>query len=62
MPTASGLAARIEEKFAVVPTLIEASGGVFEVTVDGDLIFSKKQEDRFPEDDEIMGPLAARMT
>jgi len=33
---------------------------VFEVTVDGDLIFSKKTEGRFPEDDEIQGPLAGR--
>jgi selenoprotein W-related protein len=45
----------------VVPTLIEGSGGVFEVTVDGDLIFSKKQEGRFPEDDEVLGPLAERV-
>jgi selenoprotein W-related protein len=45
----------------VVPTLVEGSGGVFEVTVDGDLIFSKKQEGRFPEDDEVLGPLAERV-
>jgi len=40
---------------------VEGSGGVFEVMVDGDLIFSKKQKGRFPEDEEILGLLAERM-
>ncbi len=35
-------------------TLISSGGGVFEVTIDGDLIFSKKALDRFPEKDEIV--------
>jgi selenoprotein W-related protein len=33
--------------------LIPSSGGVFEIEVDGDLVFSKKALDRFPEDQEI---------
>ena len=33
--------------------LISSGGGVFEVTLDGDLIFSKRSLDRFPEDGEI---------
>jgi selenoprotein W-related protein len=33
--------------------LITSSGGVFEVTVDDDLIFSKKELDRFPDDEEV---------
>ena len=37
-----------------------SGGGVFEVTVDGELVFSKKAQGRFPEDDEIFGPLKAR--
>jgi len=32
-----------------------AGGGVFEVTYNGELIFSKKQLDRFPEKGEIIG-------
>ncbi|MCH2106030.1 MAG: Rdx family protein [Planctomycetes bacterium] len=33
--------------------LIEGSGGVFEVTVDGVLVFSKKETGRFPAYQEI---------
>ena len=33
--------------------LIGSSGGVYEITVDGSLIFSKKKLGRFPEDGEI---------
>jgi selT/selW/selH-like putative selenoprotein len=35
-------------------TLIKGSGGVFEVTLDGASIFSKKQVGRFPEVSEIL--------
>jgi selenoprotein W-related protein len=34
---------------------VASSGGVFEVTVDGKLLFSKKSLSRFPEDGEIAG-------
>ena len=33
--------------------LIPSDGGVFDVSKDGDLIFSKKKKGRFPEFDEI---------
>ena len=33
--------------------MVEASGGVFEVTVDDKLVFSKKALDRFPAYQEI---------
>lgn len=35
-------------------TLIPGRGGEFEVTVDGTLVFSKKQEGRFPSAEEIL--------
>ncbi len=35
--------------------LQKSSGGVFEITVDGILVFSKKQLGRFPTDAEIDG-------
>ncbi len=33
--------------------MVASGGGVFEVTVDGRLVFSKKAENRFPEYPEI---------
>lgn len=38
---------------AVQVELVESGGGVFEVTVDGRLIFSKKRSGRHPEHEEI---------
>lgn len=34
--------------------LIAGSNGVFEISVDGSLVFSKKKLGRFPEDGEIV--------
>jgi len=34
--------------------LVPSSGGVFEVTVNGSLVFSKKATGRFPETDEAL--------
>lgn len=50
----------MEKEIGVRPKLIEGSGGVFEVTVDGDLVFSKKKLGRFPEDDEVISILKKR--
>lgn len=47
---------RISE-FALVP----ATGGVFEVTVGDELVFSKKALDRFPEEGELEQLLAAKL-
>lgn len=33
-------------------TIIPSSGGVFEITFNGDLVFSKKELERFPEKNE----------
>jgi selenoprotein W-related protein len=40
--------------------LVPGSKGVFEVSFDDDLIFSKKEQRRFPEDEEILTPLRNR--
>ncbi len=39
--------------------LVGGSGGVFDVVVDGRLVFSKKQVGRFPEPGEVLGMLPA---
>ncbi len=46
------------EKFDAV-TLVPSAGGVFEVTLGDGQIFSKKQEGRFPEDEEILSRVEA---
>jgi selenoprotein W-related protein len=48
------LAAELEEKLQEDSTLIQSSGGVFEVQDRDFLIFSKKELGRFPEDGEIL--------
>jgi selT/selW/selH-like putative selenoprotein len=41
--------------------LIKSRGGVFEVTLDGGLLFSKKEAGRFPAAGEVADLLAARL-
>ena len=43
----------MKKAFGADVRLVESGGGVFEVTVDGDLVFSKKSLGRFPEGDEV---------
>jgi selT/selW/selH-like putative selenoprotein len=43
----------LEEKYGAEVELVPGVGGVFEITVDGRLAFSKKQTGRFPTDKEI---------
>jgi selT/selW/selH-like putative selenoprotein len=51
------LAAEIEREFGVKPVLERGRGGVFDVLVDGTLIFSKHEEGRFPEHDEVLAKI-----
>jgi len=48
------LAAKISRELGIEAELIKGSGGVFDVIVDGQLIFSKLKTGRFPEDDEVL--------
>jgi selT/selW/selH-like putative selenoprotein len=43
----------LEQKYGAEVELVPGVGGVFEITVDGRLAFSKKQTGRFPTDKEI---------
>jgi selT/selW/selH-like putative selenoprotein len=48
------LAAAIEEEFGLKPELVEGSGGVFDVTIDGSLAYSKSKAcGEFPEHEEV---------
>jgi selT/selW/selH-like putative selenoprotein len=42
---------------------LRSSGGVFEVSVDGEQIFSKRKTGRFPDEEtEILAPLRSRLS
>jgi predicted Rdx family selenoprotein len=51
------LAAAIKEKTGVDAELIAGGGGIFDVVVDGEKIFSKHDVDRFPTEAEILDQL-----
>ena len=54
MPKASSLESELKQVYPDAEiTLISSGGGVFEVVIDGRLIFSKKSLDRFPNQGEI---------
>jgi selT/selW/selH-like putative selenoprotein len=48
------LAEELEEAFGIKAKLVGSSGGAFEITVDGKLIFSKLKSGHFPEEEEIV--------
>ncbi len=52
------MATTIKRKFNVEPKLIASGGGIFDVNVDGTIVFSKHQVGRFPEDHEVLDALA----
>lgn len=51
------MAADIKKHAGVEPELIAGSGGIFDVKVDGQLIYSKHETGRFPEHKEILSQL-----
>ena len=64
-PVAQRLAAAIREEFPDDPVeteLVAAVGGVYEVSVNGKLVFSKKATYRLPEPDEIFYHIRAAVS
>ena len=55
LPKASSFESELEQIYPDAEIkLVSSGGGVFEVMVNGNLIFSKKSLDRFPEKGEIV--------
>ncbi|MCP3903833.1 MAG: hypothetical protein GY715_09380 [Planctomycetes bacterium] len=54
------MAAHLKQKFDVDTELIEGSGGVFDVKLDGELIYSKDETGTFPEHVEIEKLVSSR--
>ena len=54
LPKASSLEVELKNNFPQADiSLISSGGGVFEISLNGDLIFSKKALNRFPDSGEI---------
>jgi len=53
LPRATSLAASLKQRFGVDVELIRGKDGVFDVGVDGTLVFSKHAVHRFPEPGEV---------
>jgi len=53
------LAAKFEEKLGATTSLIEGSGGVFDVQVDEALVYSKHETGDFPDEDQLIEEVAS---
>ncbi|PLX74683.1 MAG: hypothetical protein C0615_08885 [Desulfuromonas sp.] len=53
------MAAKIKDQHGVDAELIASSGGVFEVAVDGRLVYSKKATGEFPDDEKLLVELSS---
>ena len=53
------MAAEISEAFGVESELIPGGSGIYDVVVDGEMIFSKHRAGRFPDAGEIASSLRA---
>jgi len=50
----------LDQEFGSTTRLIKGSNGVFEVIVDGELVFSKRSVGRFPDDGEVAESIRTR--
>lgn len=57
LPKASSLAAEIQSALGLESELVEDKGGIFDVSLGDQLIFSKHEHDRFPNHDEVLDGL-----
>ena len=65
MPNAVGLAAQVLEEFEEIVDAVEVVtgvGGVFDVHVDGELVFEKKMFGRYPDPEDVMPLLRPLLT
>ena len=54
------MAAELKRELKADTKLVAGHGGVFEISVDGNSIFSKKSLGRFPEEGEVLGLIRSR--
>ena len=56
-PKAVSLAAKLKDAYNADAFLIEGAGGIFDVVVDGDLVYSKHETGEFPDEDQLVDRL-----
>lgn len=61
-PKAASVALKIKEALGLLPELIASSGGVFEVSLDGELVYSKAASGEFPNTTKLIEELRARLS
>lgn len=54
------MAAELKREYSVDTRLIEGSRGIFDVRVDGQVVYSKHQTQRFPQDGEVVRIIGPR--
>ncbi len=59
MPQAASLADAIKSSFGINCQLIKGGGGVFDVVVDGNLVYSKDETGVFPDNEQLLGKIGA---
>jgi selenoprotein W-related protein len=47
----------LKQEFGVEADLVRGADGIFDVVADGELVFSKHDEGRFPENEEVVAAL-----
>jgi selenoprotein W-related protein len=55
------LADAIKKEVGIEPKLTKGKDGIFDVLLDGKMVFSKHQQGRFPEHDEVLAPLGEKL-
>ena len=55
------LAEKLEEAFGVETFLIGGAGGIFDVNLDGALIYSKHDTGEFPDEDALVEEIRGRL-
>ena len=54
------MAAKIKDALGAESFLIEGAGGIFDVNVDGKLVYSKHQTGEFPDEDALVDEMRSR--
>ena len=52
--------AAIKDKYGIASSLREGAGGIFEVSIDGETVYSNQTTYRFPDNEEIFEKIEAR--